>query len=115
MIDKMLKARAKTISEAELQRSVIDAAHLFGYLVAHFRPAWTGKGYRTAVGADGKGWPDLTFARPGRFFVAELKSMTGRMSCDQVMWRAQLREAGVEFHTWTPMEWLDGTIEAVLA
>lgn len=37
-----------------------------GYRVAHFRPEKTAHDWRTAVAADGKGYPDLAMAKPGQ-------------------------------------------------
>lgn len=96
------------MSEAELQKIVIDMAHLFGWYVAHFRAAQTAKGWRTAVSADGKGFPDLVLAKNGRAIFAELKTDTGRLSIAQKMWLAVLPNAVV----WRPRD-LD-TVERVL-
>jgi VRR-NUC domain len=83
------------ISEAELQQAVIETARTFGFLVAHFRPAKTNKGWRTPVSADGKGFPDLVMVHPLRgLMFAELKSDRGNLSPDQKRWITALRFAG---------------------
>lgn len=107
--------RARLISEAELQAAVIEGAHAFGYLVAHFRPARTEHGYRTPVQADGKGWPDLVLVGRGRVLFRELKAVGGRASKAQLMWGVSLRAAGADYGVWTPVEWLTGQIEEELA
>jgi hypothetical protein len=66
-----------TMAEAELLDNVIELAHLFGWRVAHFRPAMTKHGWRTPVSADGKGFVDLVLVRDRTIFV-ELKSTKGR-------------------------------------
>ncbi len=88
------------MSEAELQKIVIDMAHLFGWHVAHFRAAQTSKGWRTAVSADGKGFPDLVLAKNRRAIFAELKTDTGRLSMAQKLWLAVLPDVVV----WRPRD-----------
>ena len=103
------------ISEKELQAAVIDMAHLYGWRVAHFRPAMTSKGqWLTPVAADGAGFPDLVLVgEPGVLFV-ELKSAKGRLSARQKEWIAAL-EPHVDMLVWRPADWLDGTIESYLS
>ncbi len=57
--------------EADFQAQVIDLLHLHGWVVAHFRPARTAKGWITPVAADGAGFLDLlaVHARPGRVLL----------------------------------------------
>lgn len=98
--------------EEALQGAVIDLARNTGWLVAHFRPAKTERGWRTAVSGDGKGYPDLTLLRGGEQLVAELKSDTGRLSPEQRVWLEAFERAGVEAHVWRPRDWAD--IEARL-
>jgi hypothetical protein len=103
-----------TMTEAELLDFVVEMAHLFGYRVAHFRPAMTKHGWRTPVSADGAGWPDLTIVGRGRVIFAELKAERGRTSDEQKDWLAWLFDAGATATVWRPSDWLDGTIESVL-
>ncbi|MBO0732299.1 MAG: VRR-NUC domain-containing protein [Acidimicrobiaceae bacterium] len=91
--------------EDEFMSAVIDYAHWQGWTVAHFRPAWTGQGYRTPVQADGKGFPDLLMVRGPRVVAAELKSKRGRVDEDQRAWLDKLAAAGVETHVWRPSDW----------
>jgi hypothetical protein len=51
------------VSERELQDWIVAAARLLGWRVAHFRPAWTEKGWRTAGSYDAQGWPDLVLGQ----------------------------------------------------
>lgn len=82
--------------EADFQRQVIDLAHLHGWLVAHFRPANTANGWRTAVEADGAGFPDLVLARGGSVLFWELKAdRGGEPSPAQRAWLAVLPSARV--------------------
>ena len=99
------------MSEAELQAAVIDLAHVYRYRVAHFRPAQTGRGWRTPVGADGAGFPDMVLAKPGRVLFVELKSATGRVSPRQLDWLEALMPDGF---VWRPADWHSGEILRVL-
>lgn len=105
------------MTERELQDAIVEVAQLRGWLVAHFRPAMTGKGWRTPVSGDGKGFPDLVLARGRRLMFIELKSKTGKTSHEQALWLEALGKIGgnVETHLWKPEQWHLGLIEAVLA
>jgi hypothetical protein len=102
-----------SMTEQQLLDNVIELGHLFGWRIAHFRPALTKHGWRTPVSADGQGFPDLVLVRDRVLFV-ELKAARGRMSPEQLDWAAALVNGSAEYHTWRPIDWLDGTIEAVL-
>lgn len=94
----------KKLSEAAFQKQVIDLAHLHRWRVAHFRPARTTvagrETWRTAVSADGAGFPDLVLARNGVVLFRELKSDKGKASEDQLAW---LLAVGGEI--WRPSDW----------
>lgn len=92
-----------TISEADFQRTVIDLAVLSGWTVAHFRPARTDRGWRTAMSGH-PGAPDLILARRGVVLLAELKRQHGRVSPQQRAWLAQLGDAG---RLWRPSDWAE--------
>jgi hypothetical protein len=101
------------MSESELSECIVQLGRLFGWRIAHFRPAMTKQGWRTPVAADGKGFPDLVLVRD-RVVYAELKSTKGTLSNDQVDWSGSLIGAGAEYYVWRPLDWEDGTIESVL-
>ena len=96
----------------ELQHAVIDLARRTGWRVAHTPPIPTERGWRTAVAADGKGFPDLLLVRD-RIIVAEIKG-TDRLSPEQQEWLSAFRMAGVPAYVWTPKEWDSGEVERVL-
>jgi hypothetical protein len=107
------------VTEAELQAAVIDLAHVYGWKVAHFRPAMTAKGYRTAVSGDGKGFPDLVLAAPirpdalvAKVLFVELKSAGGQVTQAQSVWHYRLYP---NVHVWRPADWHNGTIQRVLS
>ena len=104
---------ATQMTETELQDNTIELGHLFGWKIAHFRPALTKHGWRTPVSADGKGFVDLVLVRD-RVIFAELKSMSGKQTREQTEWMIALRASGAEYRLWTPQDWVSGTIEATL-
>lgn len=93
------------MTEAQLQSAIIEAAHIGGFMVAHFRPAQTAKGWRTPVAADGAGFPDLVLAHPfrGVFFI-ECKSERGKLLPDQHRWAKALCSSGAEWHVLRPSD-----------
>ena len=102
------------MTESELLSVVLETAALFGWRTAHFRPAMTTHGWRTAVSGDGKGFPDLVLVRGHRLLAIELEvgprhrdRRPGRLArgAPSSGQRPRLAAAG---------NWADGTIEAVL-
>ena len=91
-----------TATEAEFQTLVIDYAHLMKWRVAHFRPAQTGKGWRTAMQGD-PGFFDLVLARPGHVTLfVELKSEKGQMTPAQWAW---VDAVNGDAEIWRPSDW----------
>jgi VRR-NUC domain len=84
------------ITEKDFLQQVIDLARLCGWKVYH-----TFDARRSAPG-----YPDLTLVHPARgdFFLAELKSATGRLSPAQATWLDALRRAGIECYLWRPSD-----------
>jgi len=100
-------------TETQFQEAVVEAAQVHGWIVAHFRPAKTEKGWRTPVAADGKGFPDLVLAHPQRgVLFRELKSEKGKVSPEQQVWIDTLTAGGADAGFWRPRDWDD--IERVL-
>jgi VRR-NUC domain len=97
----------------ELQRAIIDTARRLGWKVAHTPPVHTERGWRTAVAADGKGFPDLVLVRD-RVVWAEIKGDTDRLRSEQDEWIAALRMADAEVYVWTPDRWRSGEVEQIL-
>ena len=92
------------LTEAAFQKQVIELAQLHRWRVAHFRPARTTvrgvETWRTAVSADGQGFPDLVLARNGVVLFRELKTDEGKASHEQLAWL--LAVGGV---IWRPSMW----------
>lgn len=96
-----------------LQKGIIELAHRLGWRVAHTPPIKGEHGWRTAVAADGKGFPDLVLVRE-RVVWAEVKGDSDRMRPEQLDWQTALRLAGQEVYVWTPDDWAGGAVEDVL-
>lgn len=94
---------ARRREEEDLLNWVIDTARMLGWHTAHFRPALTAKGWRTAVSGDGEGWPDLVLVRECIIY-AELKSETGKLSPEQEDWRDWLTAGGGVWFQWRPSD-----------
>jgi len=93
--------------EASFQAAVVGVARLAGWRTLHIRPARRADGsWRTPIGGDGKGWPDLTFVRPPRLLFCELKSERGTLRPEQRDWLDVLRLLPhAEVFVWTPADW----------
>ena len=93
-------------TEAEWQRDFIDLCHWLGWKVAHFRPAQTTRGWRTAVQGDGKGFPDNVClnVRQQRKVWVELKAEGKKLSPEQEEWRDWLLVCGEEWYMFWPSQ-----------
>jgi hypothetical protein len=97
----------------ELQNAIIELAQRLWWRVAHTPPVKTERGWRTAVRADGKGFPDLVLVRD-RVIVAEVKGDSDRLRPEQQMWLSAFKMAGVAAHVWYSESWHSGEIENIL-
>ena len=89
---------APPATETDFYPTVIDAARLAGWCCAHFRPALTKHGWRTAVQGDGKGFPDFVLVHPvGRVWFVELKLRGAYMTPEQRQWGETLLRAGAVY------------------
>jgi VRR-NUC domain len=109
--------------EQSFQACVLEVAKLAGWRSLHIRPARRADGsWRSPIGGDGKGWPDLTLVRAPRLVFAELKSERGKLRPEQSDWLAVLRLLPqAEVFVWTPDDWdelvevLTGSVPKVAA
>lgn len=90
----------RTISEARWQKTVTDAATLYGWLWYH-APANRPVGGRILnIKA---GFPDLVLVRGDRMLLAELKTQLGKTTPAQDDWLwAASQVPGVETYIWRP-------------
>ncbi len=94
----------------DLQKTVIDWARMHGWHVAHFPSVETKQGWRTAVAADAKGWPDLLLFRD-RAIAIEIKGDGDSMKPDQIVWQERMQRAGIEHYVVRPKDWPDNVRE----
>ncbi len=116
----VVELSAVAISERDLQNAIVDAAHLYGYLVFHTRPALSAKGWRTPVQYDGKGFVDLVLVGADRIIFAEIKSEKGKLSREQEHWLEGLSKVAavtdrVRVCVWTPADWPERVLEVLQA
>ena len=90
--------------EKDLQKSVLELAHLRGWRTYHTYDA------RRST----PGFPDLSMVRGKRLIFAELKREKGRLTAAQTEWIEALRQTVCEVYVWRPADWQDGTIEDCL-
>lgn len=99
----MLIGDTPTKNKPQVKR--LGLIRAMGGTVAHFRHAWTEKGYRTPVQGDGAGFPDLVIVtRLRTILYRELKSDTGRLTPEEQFWLDLLREAGQNAGIWRPRD-----------
>jgi len=101
------------LSESELQKAIIGRAQFLGWKVMHPLPGQTRDGWATTTQGDGKGYPDLTLVRE-RFIWVELKAEGKYLTVEQKLWRDWIIAAGGEWYCWKPLDWFNGTVDAVL-
>jgi hypothetical protein len=93
------------MTEAEWQDNVVELAHFYGWVVAHFRNSRVGDRHMTATAYDGAGFPDLVLAHPDKGVIfAELKSPKGRVSSKQTAWLDTLERSGSRAVVWRPSD-----------
>jgi hypothetical protein len=99
------QAKTWAMSEGDLQRRIIDLAHVRRWRVVHIRPLWQREGKMVTAYEGDKGLPDLILARGGRVILAELKREKGAYPTpDQQLW---LRAAGPNGYLWRPSMWAE--------
>lgn len=87
---------ARTMSEAEFQRKVIQLAKQLGWEWYHTR---------YSIGSR-SGFPDLVLWRPpDRLIFAELKRAGGKLTNRQAYIVTSLYDAGQDVYVWTPEHW----------
>jgi hypothetical protein len=100
-----MTATLPPITEAELQRLVVDAASVLGWSWLHMRAARTMHGWRVPIeGPLGAGFPDILLvrARDQRVLLLELKAAKGAVSAAQATCHELLRSAGLDVRVVRP-------------
>lgn len=109
-----MTARLITMSEDQLQYTIIDLAKRLGLLVHHCRPAPVRQGKWITPIQGFKGFCDLVVAGPGGVVFRELKNDVLQPSPEQMTWLGTLEEGGADVAIWRPAHLHDGTIEREL-
>lgn len=102
--------RLRAISEADWQSHVVAIATRLGWLHYHSPANRPVNGRVQNVVA---GYPDLHLIRGPRSVFAELKSETGTVTPQQMVWLDSLEAAGHEAYVWRPRDFDE--VLAVLA
>jgi len=91
--------------EKDFQRTVIELARLHG---------WRAYSIPDSRRSTEKGYPDITLWHAKRkvFALAELKTVKGKLSAEQIAVHAELKACGMTVYVWRPDEWDE--IEKVL-
>ena len=105
-----MERRADAMSELDLERMVIELAERYGWWVYSVRRSDKAR----PNGRTHQGYPDLTMVHNGLISFAELKTRAGKPTDAQQAWLDKLRTTFSKVYLWTPMQWLDGTIEREL-
>lgn len=87
----------KDVSEAAFQQQLVDSARWMGWLAFHTYDSRKCE----------PGFPDLVLVHPiqRRVLFAEIKSETGRVRPDQLVWLGALMSCeSVEVYTWRPRD-----------
>ena len=98
------------MKESDFQNTIIEYAHLRGWMVAHFRTARIQRRdgsvyYATPVQADGEGFPDLIMLRGLEMVIAEIKADKGILSEAQRDWIQLWGQVTKDVYVWRPKDW----------
>ncbi len=92
-VDQSRRALFGSVREEDWEETVEQALLATGHRFAHFRPARTLNGWRTAMSGS-PGFPDIVcFSAEGVLKVLELKRLRGRLAAEQTVWLELFRAA----------------------
>ena len=102
-----MKPKAPKISEAQFQRTVIEAAQRLGWLVHHVRAGLNRRGQWSTAVSGNVGFFDLVLAHRNSpsVVLAELKTEKGVLSDAQRIWWNVVSNGTTEVHVWRPSDW----------
>jgi hypothetical protein len=95
-----------TLTEAQLQRTILDACRQHRLLAFHVLDS------RKSVGV---GFPDLCIAGPGGTIFRELKNSNHQPTPEQMTWLGTLEEGGSDAGLWRPSHLQSGEVMETLA
>jgi hypothetical protein len=94
-------------TEAECQRTIVDAARRTGWLIYHNRPVQTSSGRHLTALQGHQGFPDLILVHAIARLVwfVELKRRPNTLAPEQLAWGDALHNAGADWRVvWVPDE-----------
>lgn len=92
-------------TETACEKTIVQAARQFGWLVHGNRPARDRKGAFSVALKGDKGFPDLILCRPPHFIVVELKRKPNKVEPEQQRWIDALTASGIMVEVvWVPEE-----------
>lgn len=100
------RPRRSGMTEAMLQSSILELARTHRLQAFHCYDSRK---------STGPGFPDLVLCGPGGVVFAELKNDVLAPTPEQMTWLGTLVEGGAEAYLWRPEQWIDQTIQGVLA
>ena len=89
-----LRLDLNATSERDFQRSVVELAELYGWMIYHTYDSRRSN----------PGFPDLVMVRDNRVIFAELKTMKGKVTKHQERWLEALTKTQVEVRLWRPSD-----------
>jgi len=95
-----------SMTEAQLQASILDLCRLHGLLAFHLRDS------RKNMGV---GFPDLVISGVGGTIFRELKNNTLQPTPEQMRWLGTLAEGGEDAALWRPDAWHSDEVAQTLA
>lgn len=102
-------------TEAECQRTIVEAARLGGWMVHAERPAMRQSGtWSTPIQGDA-GFPDLVMVRGTRVLAVELKRRPRKIDGAQLLWLRAFTRAGVDARLVYVPEQLDDLVAELVA
>lgn len=105
--------RLPALSESAFQQQVVELLGMLGYSHNHVRRS-IGRGTKWTTATSCVGYPDLHIWGRGRSMFRELKSDTGKLTTEQEMVLASMREAGIDADVWRPADLDNGRIQREL-
>lgn len=93
------------MTEDRFRSQVVKVARSLEWKAMFIGRARGGKAWVTQMGADGRGWPDLTLVRERVIFVELKTDANYHVSEEERRWLEWLKLAGQEVYLWRPRMW----------
>jgi hypothetical protein len=94
-IGKSWRMKLRRVTERALQKEIVKALNLLGFMVIHIPNQYSRGRIRDAGFVSGA--PDLIVLKEGRVWFFEVKTKTGRVRPSQKLFAERLRQHGFEY------------------